>query len=477
MNTLESYNIEDDLNMGFEPDIEPDVETDVETDVEQDGEDQMHPSHRVAHITFISSVGVVFAALVVLFLFFPRSTFSELENRDLATFPHPKGLVEDPSKYTGDLSAWFSDTEPYRDKFMNMSRSIRESFKFRFGDDQEKVTIKKTTETDVKDEELFETPEAQGNPLEEADAKVAKAGILVVGEGPNVRAFSPFKGKPESVKPYIKLMDDFREAFPNVNLYAMVIPGAAAFYVPKKAADASKPMQPTFDYLKANLDPSVKYVDVYSQLAGHTKENIYLRTDHHWAPRGAYYAARALAAAAGVPFKDLSNYDEHVVHGYVGSMYMYSKDNSVKNAPEDFYYYTPKGTNEKTTYIAYNTDKATGKMTEKGPYEGNFFIHFKDGSGGAYCTFMGGDHYLVKVETGVPNNRRLLIVKDSHGNPLPSYLFYSFQEIHVVDYRYFNKNLKQYVADNKITDIALAFGINTSCTPGSMQKVRNFLTQ
>lgn len=438
----------------------------------------LHPAHKLAHHIFVAIVGAVFCALLVVFLFFPRSTFSELEKRDLTVFPHPKGLMEDPGKYTGDLSAWFSDTEPYRDVFLNLSMSIRDAFRFRYGDPEETVTIKKTADADAGgDEALFQTPEAQGNPLEEADAKVAKAGILVVGEGPNVRAFSAFRAGEKATKPYIDLTNDFRQAFPNVNLYAMVVPGAAAFYLPKKAENESKPVKPAFDYLKANLDPSVKYVDVYSQLAGHTQENIYLRTDHHWAPRGAYYAAGALAAAAGVPFKDLSSYDEHVVHGYVGSMYGYSKDIAIKNAPEDFYYYTPKGTHEKTTYVAYKTDKATETITESKPYEGSFFHHYSDGSGGAYCTFMGGDHYLVKVETGVPNSRRILIIKDSHGNPIPAYLFYSFEEIHVIDYRYFTKNLKKYVADNKITDIALAFGINTSCTPGSMQKVRNFLTQ
>lgn len=434
-------------------------------------------SHKGSHYLFLFIVGAVFFALAIIFLFFPRTQYSELEKRQMDTIPSIHRLVENPSKYTADVSHWFSDSEPYRDKFMTMSMSLREAFKFHFGNKDEVVSLRQIDEdkeTSVADDT---TPEAQGNPMEEADAKMAKSGILVVGEGPNVRAFSAFRAGEQATGPYIKLLNDFREAFPGVNLYALVVPGAAAFYVPKKAADASKPVKPAFDWLQANLDPSVKYVDAYSQLAAHTKENIYLRTDHHWAPRGAFYAAKALAQTAGVPFKDLSNYDQHVVHGYVGSMYAYSKDISVKNAPEDFYYYTPRGTNEKTTYIAYSTDKETQKLKERGPYEGSFFHHFSDGSGGAYCTFMGGDHYLVKVETGVPNGRRILIVKDSHGNPVPAYLFYSFEEIHVVDYRYFNKNLKKYVADNKITDIVPIFGINSASTPGAMQKVRDFLTQ
>ena len=320
-------------------------------------------------------------------------------------------------------------------------------------------------------------PAPQGNPLEDADGKMTSNGLVVAGEGDQKRAFSIFRSGEGISRNYINLINDFRKEFPDANLYAVVIPSAGAYYLPKKLESKAKPIGPAFDYLKANLDPSIKYVDVYNHLAAHTKENIYSRTDHHWQPLGAYYTAKALAEQAGVPFKDLSSYDEHVVHGYVGSMVKYTGDSSLRDYPEDFVYHTPKGVEATTTYISYKTDPDTKKViSETQPYKGDFFHHYPDGAGGAYCTFMGGDHFLVKVETGAPNSRRLLIIKDSHGNPIPSYLFYSFDQIHVVDYRYFTKNLKKYVADNKITDIALAFGLNTTGA-GNMQKVRDFLTQ
>lgn len=320
-------------------------------------------------------------------------------------------------------------------------------------------------------------PEPQGNPLENAEGRMTPKGLVVAGEGDQKRAFSAFRSGEGITRNYINLINDFRKEFPDANLYAVVIPGAGAYYLPKKLESSAKPIGPAFEYLKAHLDPTIKYVDVYNTLAGHTMENIYSRTDHHWQPLGAYYTAQALAEQAGVPFKDLSNYDEHVVHGYVGSMVKYTGDSSLRDHPEDFVYHTPKGVNATTTYIAYKTDPDTKKViSESKPYQRDFFHHYPDGAGGAYCTFMGGDHSLVKVETGAPNQRRLLIIKDSHGNPIPAYLFYSFDQIHVVDYRYFTKNLKKYVADNNITDIALAFGVNTTGA-GNMQKVRDFLTQ
>ena len=105
-----------------------------------------------------------------------------------------------------------------------------------------------------------------------------------------------------------------------------------------------------------------------------------------------------------------------------------------------------------------------------------FHVMFRDGSGNAYLTFMGSDSKLTRVVTGTPGNRRLLIIKDSYGNAIPGYLFFSFAEVHVVDFRYFNRNLKRYVADHNITDIAVAFNVFNMSGHGPA-KVKAFLTQ
>ena len=79
--------------------------------------------------------------------------------------------------------------------------------------------------------------------------------------------------------------------------------------------------------------------------------------------------------------------------------------------------------------------------------------------------------------TDTKNHRKLLIIKDSFGNALPGYLFYSFEEIHVVDGRYFNKNMKKYVADNGITDILFANNVFRVAMPSVGRGYVKFLTQ
>ena len=436
------------------------------------------------HALFLVVACIGFAALTAVFLFLPRSTYSELEKRDLAQFPPVENFADDPGAYTAAISAWFSDSEPYRDRFMNLSMNFRNLVQMQlpWGDDEEAVVFRPASaaaaDTGADGVPAGESLDGDAaNPLANENAKVANAGIIVVGTGANVRALMGFKAQPSVTRPYVNLLNDLAQTFPGVQVYSLAVPLATEFYVPDKARSVTKPEKPCLDYIRDNIDPKVKFVDVYSALGAHVDEDIYLRTDHHWAPLGAFYAARQLAHTAGVPFRELADYDRHVIHGYVGSMYGYSKDIAVKNAPEDFVYWTPRGLDYKTTYVTYRTNKDYEVVSESAPYAGQFFHKFGDGSGNAYLTFMGGDQHLVKIVTGTCGTRKLLIIKDSYGNPLPSFLFYSFAEIHVVDFRYFKKNLKDYVAANGVTDLVVAFNIFNAASASTASKVRTFPSQ
>ncbi len=231
-------------------------------------------------------------------------------------------------------------------------------------------------------------------------------------------------------------------------------------------------------YMRDRLRPEVKFVDAYGALAKHTNEKIYLRTDHHWSPLGAYYAAAEFARTAEVPFNDLSDYTAHTSTGFLGSMFGKTKDISLWDNPEEFTYYTPNGTNYTATFVTYSQEVHKDKPYPRrvdGPTEGDFFK--EQNRFMKYCVFMGGDHFLVKVQTDTPGSRRLLIIKDSYGNAIPGYLFKSFNQVHIVDYRRFDINMKEYVSDNGITDILFAFNIVAVYDPGASEKVRTFLTQ
>lgn len=313
----------------------------------------------------------------------------------------------------------------------------------------------------------------------DARARRARRGIIIVGSGKNVRAMEPYGGSREKAAGYASTVNKYRSQFGgDINIYCMPIPNAVEYYCPDAARGWTGDGRAAINGIFANLSDSVKAVDVYTTLGNHASEPIYSRTDHHWAPLGAYYAAEQFAAVAGVPFKPLEEYDEHRIHDYVGTMYRFSRDIAVKRAPEDFVYYVPRDVEYTTTYINYTLDRTRTVVTsEAEPCEGDFFRSYSDGSSGAYCTFMGGDTKTVAVRTSTKNGRRLMILKDSYGNALPGYLFGSFEEIHVVDCRYFTKNIVRYVADNGITDILFANNLIHASMEKTCASYENYLVQ
>ena len=430
---------------------------------------------------YLSIVLAIYALFVIVFTTFPRSTFSPLEKRELATFPVPTLDNIKSGEFTSKISEWFSDSEPYRDSFMAMSMIFGDNMKLRlFNNAQSNIKFHAATKGATPDEmgaTNMDDVEQFTNTVNADDSyKKARRGIIITGEGNNVRALSAYGGGPEGGVKFAEACNEYNRVFGNqAKVYCLVVPTAIEYYCPDAAKSVTKPQLPTIKAINERLDEGVIPINAYSALAKHVNEPIYSRTDHHWSPLGAYYTAQEFARVAKVPFRDLSNYDKKVVHGFVGSMYGYSHDIALKNAPEDFIYYVPRGVQYTTTYINYKLSKNFGVVGEQPETQGEFFYTYPDGSNGAYCTFMGGDTKLTHVNTSTKNGRRLLIIKDSYGNALPGYLFFSFEDIHVVDFRYFSKNMKKYIEQNHITDILIQQGIFRAYSGG--EGIKNFITQ
>lgn len=311
-----------------------------------------------------------------------------------------------------------------------------------------------------------------------ADVRRTKSGIIIIGKGDSVRAVEPFRGLEERGINYAEAANRYKKTFGNrVNVYCMVIPTAVALYCPEEAQEWTKDEWAAIDNVYSHLRNGVKAIDLAETLKAHAEEDIYARTDHHWAALGAYYAAQQFAEIADVPFADLSTYQRHAIHNYVGTMYRFSKDVAVKNAPEDFVWFVPQNVTYTTSYIKYKLGRNKQVVSESEPTDGNFFYEYEDGNSAAYMTFMHGDLNTTTVKTSTRNGRRLLILKDSYGNALPSFLFHSFEEIHVVDCRYFLQNIARYVNEHAISDILFANNAGHAHTEATYKAYHRYLEQ
>lgn len=451
----------------------------------------------IRHYIFLFIIGAIFTILAVVFLFFPRSVFSQLERRELKTVPEFSVSRLLDGSYMADVSSWFSDSQPFRDEFMTLSMTIKKGMALSRGTGEDAFVFHQTEDIGADmipgDAEEENKPSAEA-PAEEdrnipqgnigaadgEESKMSKSGILIVGSGDHVRALMNYGGTPSATNSYVAMVNEYASRMPDVRIYSMVVPIAMEFYCPaeaRKRPGLYKSQLPAINHIYSHLAAGVHPVNVYSTLSEHTAEDIYLRTDHHWAPLGAYYAARKFAETADVHVPDLSEFDRKVIHRFVGTMYGYSKDISVKKAPEDFIYYTPRDLEYTSTFTIINVDKNFHITGQGKPYKTSFFKHFKDGSSNAYLTFMGSDFLIVKVETPVRNGRRLVILKDSYGNALPAYLFRSFEEVHVLDFRYFPHNIVDYCRTHGITDFLFVQNIFNASSGGVAAKCRAMLTR
>lgn len=251
---------------------------------------------------------------------------------------------------------------------------------------------------------------------------------------------------------YATYLNEFKELVgSSVNVFNMVVPTAGAYYLPAGYEDYNASHRDSINSI-ANKLVNVINVDGYAALEAHTSEYIYTRTDHHWEPLGAYYAAQAFCDIAQTPVKELSTYTTETIDGFVGTMYAFTDYNErIKNDPDTFTYYIPS-TEYTATY--YTTDF---KVDEQFSQFHSIFVD--QPASGAYSTFMGGDQKIVKIETANKNGRKLCIFKDSYGNAEVPFYIDSFEEIYVCDIRYFDLYAPDFIKENGITDVLF-----TMCT-------------
>lgn len=472
---------------------------------------------KVSDIIYVVITMTLFAAVGLSMLIFPRSTESELEKRELAKFPKFSFGTFSSGEFTQSLSTYFSDTVPFRDDLMVISSMIRNMTGFRMNNIKfHNVTVAENIQTEPAEalpskteasagENVTErtveglSPNAQtavpeNNMQQEPFSEITAAetdeaidmddtvnitnnGIVVVG----TRALMLYGGSYTVGENYAKVISEYKKQLGSgVNVYCMVIPTSVEFYCPKEAKQFTSEQLGNINNIYSNLQNGVKAVDAYTPLSLHVNEPIYFRTDHHWSSLGAYYAARQFAEAADVPFSDLSEYDKKVVEGYVGTMYSYTDYEIVlKNNPEDFVYYVPKNVEYTTTYHNYILGENNVITGIQEPYDANFFVDFSNSKDKSmlYCTFMGGDAKITHVKTSARNGRKLAIFKDSYGNALPQFLFGSFEEIFVMDMRFFTYNAIDYFKENGITDLLFANNAFHATTKSTVTHYETFLTQ
>jgi hypothetical protein len=81
--------------------------------------------------------------------------------------------------------------------------------------------------------------------------------------------------------------------------------------------------------------------------------------------------------------------------------------------------------------------------------------------------FLHGNHPISVIyakENEQNQGKKLLLLKDSYANSMVPFLTYNYQEIYVVDLRYYTDSIGKLVEDNGIQTIFLLYNFDTLMT-------------
>ena len=354
---------------------------------------------------WITAMLLTFAAVFTLLtLALPKRDFSERENRKLADAPKLSLSALADGSFSDGAERWFSDRFFSRDFWIRLQlRShtllgLRESGGVWLG----------------KKGSLFLIP---GTPDEEALARNLKA------------------------------MDDFAAANETVRTYVAVIPNAFTVQPGRLPAFAPAPDQTEQLRRVAEALPHAAFLDVTQALKARGDEYLFYRTDHHWTSLGAYAAFTAMAPGLGIT-EPVANYDTYPVSvSFYGTLA--SKSGRFRS-PDTVEIWLPR------TEVQYNvtypdTMKKTASFYDREALDG------KD----QYLVFFGGNHPRVDISTTAGTGRRLLLIKDSYANCFVQFLYPYFDEIVMIDPRYYYDNAAPLLTQHSVTDILYLYNCDT----------------
>lgn len=367
-------------------------------------------------------IGIVLFLLmlyIVMFSYFiiKDRDFSENENRYLSQLPRLSVDAVLSGQYMQDIEQYIDDQFPKRDTWVTLKSDFsqlignREVNGVYLGDD--KYLIEKWLPEDV-DQELL--------------------------------------------KENIETLNSFAKNHPEQKMSLMIVP-TAGLVLKDKLPDHA----PMFDQNIAfkTIEDNITFnhfIDVRQVLMDHSEEYIYYKTDHHWTSYGAYLAYSEWCRMNGTETQQDDYEIESVSSSFRGSLF--SKVLSSNCAEDRIELYNRKNQPEYT--VSYNFGR-----TESDSVYALENLEKKD----KYLVFLNGNHPEVTIRTSQSNNKHLLVFKDSFANSFIPFLLEDYETIHIIDLRYYNGDIDEYMAENSINECLVLYNIKNFCEDKGISKI------
>lgn len=306
-------------------------------------------------------------------------------------------------------------------------------------------------ETTLPEEEETE-PTTQGKPK---DAETIGA-IVIVDDA----AYEYYNFVQSTADSYISALNTASSKLSDkAKLYSVIVPTSIDITLDDatRASLNTSDQQKAINYFYGSLSTNISVVNLFDTLRSHRDEYIYYRTDHHWTALGAYYGYLELAKAAGFEPVDINKFEKVSYGEFLGTFYSDSKQSTkLKKNVDDLIAYKPYYST-KMDYTDKNGDTYNWPLVfDTSTYPESL----------KYSAFAAGDNpYTVIENNDNPDGKTCVIVKESFANAMIPFIAGSYKTVHVIDYRYWNGKLTDFVSKNNVDDVI--FMNNISATRNS----------
>lgn len=368
---------------------------------------------------FFAIFMTVWIVIIVVNFIWPKQTFSQEENRMLATIPRFSFESFVNGDYLNGVNDYINDHFAFRNIYLKLNSWWEVSVM----------------------------------------GKKENNGVYIGKDGYLFEKFEYGEEEKEKVKNNASAISNFAETMQEIDIptYFVLVPNSIYINSDKLPESVEVPNQEDIINTVYSNIKNTKNINVTSALKEENKTKpLYFRTDHHMNSDGAYVVYREFCSTVNIQPVQIENFNKiTVTNDFLGTFD--SKAQLVNQTPDEIFVYE----NEINTNIE---EAIYDKETTKSIFNEEFLTG-KD----KYSYFLNGNNSKAIIKTKVDNNKKLLVIKDSYAHIMSQFLCENYSEVHFLDPRYTNFAYKEYVQENGITDVLFLYNVSNFTTDTNLK--------
>ena len=268
----------------------------------------------------------------------------------------------------------------------------------------------------------------------------------------------------KAVKEYF---EDASETIDKARLSFLLVPTSGLIMQDKLPKNARLFDQASYIDQVQSAVSDYNFIDARDVLSSHADQYIYYKTDHHWTSDGAYYAYEKWCEDTGHEAAPLDALEKTVESDkFRGSLY--SKILDAGSAYDEIWTYGPKDG------APFGSENCLVTMDEKNETD-SVYDRSKLKEKDKYAFFFGGNYGEVHVQNRAADEenkgRNVLVIKDSFANSFAPFLTQNYENIYMIDLRYYNGDMKAYLQEHDITDVLVLYNISNFISDRNIYKL------